>query len=728
MKDSSSNPFPPLELLPSQAVGAPRPRVRALSVPVPRRSVLGWLSGGAALATLPALSACGGGGGGGGGWPVAVAPPPPADPEAPISDERRIEVLETVTRKGWELREGRTREQFVQALAEFMATLPEYAATGVDAETISAWGHFRDGRVHIISANRNSNEVPEPDPGEAPAAVSEKGDAGAALAKAAVELPASATARVLHSFGNSLDRQPTVTVLKRLLGNNGYAVHGGVQGDARVSTLREVQGDGFFYINTHGGASNTIERDNPKAPALYSIQSSTQVSLELEGMPDFKDDLKNWRLTYYNADIFDVGPTGEPIKQLRYGITANFVQKYWKFSDNAIVLINACSSARTSEARWSGAFVSACHNAGAAVYLGWNETVTTDGADKAPRYFVDRLIGANAIRPEDPHQRPFAWDLVMQDMKKKNLTVDSQTKAELLAIPRPGQGKTHLLAPTIERLQVSEYDDELVLLGGFGSVEGVVEIGGKPATMINWKEDRIRVQLPRIGEGCAGPVVARVGDRRSNVRQLTMWTIPFKSEWIDDRYSELRVKGTGTVRLRADVGPARQMPGEAPQQGVVYAIGTRDSTYQQVASGTHPLPPDCSISWTGTQDFAGIPENGTPLPPDTVLMSHFKVDTQSKTAWLGLALGMRDGSVGRLYEHDCRTTGKIAKPLGELDGPTAFARPDMLEAGALVEIPALALTLNKFFSIPPRTFHDEELTVWIDPAVPQWWPESDAAV
>lgn len=702
------------------------PILSPLSAAIGRRAALRWMSGGAALASAPLLlGACGGGGGGGGGMPLLpVAVPPPADPGTPIGDARRLEVIEAVTRKGWELRDGRTREQFVQALADHMATLPEYVATGVDMATITAWGHFRDGRVHIVSANRDISEppVPESDDTAPPAPAF-----AAKTAAAPVELPAEATARVLHAFGNNLDRQPTVAVLTRLLGNGGYAVRDGARGDARLSTLRQVQGDGFFYINTHGGASNTIERDNPTAPALYSLQSSTGVSDELERTPDIQDDLKNWRLTYYTADVFELQPDGQPLRLTRYGITANFVRKYWQFADNAVVFINACSSARTIDLAWSGGFVAACHDKGAGVYLGWNETVSTVGADRAPRYFVDRLLGANAVSPESPNQRAFAWDLVMEDMKVKGKDTDPQTKARLRALPRPGQGKTHLLAPTIERLQVSEYDDELVLFGGFGSVEGKVEIGGSERRVIRWEHDRIRCELPRSGEGCAGPVSVRVGERRSNVRQLSMWTVPFRSEWVDDRYSELRVKGSGTVRLRADLGPARTVPAQEPQHGVVYAIGARDSGYRQVAGGSHPLPGGCSISWSGTQDFPGIPENGSG-DPDTVLMSHFRVDTKTREAAFGLALGLRDASVSTLVENNCGSKDKMARPLGLLEGAEAFARPDMLDAGPLYQIPAIKMELSGRFNIPPRTVHDEELTVWIDRAETQWPPLSDGAV
>ena len=161
--------------------------------------------------------------------------------EPPASAE--ILAIRKVEEKSADLRsQGTTRLDFVRAVAAFMATLPDYAATGVDEGSLTAYGVFRNGRLHMVADNREFDAVPQPLV------------RGGRQALAPTELPGSGWARLMQSFGEtSFTQEPVYDLAAPLENPGGYAVRPGKSGDARLATLRTVSGDGFFYINTHGG-------------------------------------------------------------------------------------------------------------------------------------------------------------------------------------------------------------------------------------------------------------------------------------------------------------------------------------------------------------------------------------------------------------------------------------------------------------------------------------------
>lgn len=431
------------------------------ATPHPRRAFLRGLSGGAAALGLPLwLAACGGGGddgspgngsngpggggggGGGGGTPIDDAVRAAAI--AGVEDHCR-----TLAQQG-----GLTPLAFVEAIAAKLRNEPAYVEVGVDAQTLCAWGVFADGRIHVIANNHTPQRIAS--------ATSATPTRSKALAAAALsEVPGAAKARVMQSFGPDFDGAQVVTDVVGWLQEKGWQAPHGAEQQARLSTLRGLQGDGYFYINTHGGAfTPTLFPGSDQV--MYAIQSSTLVSPAQEALEETIADMAARRLTYFTASngdtIIDNVFGYIPDWDTRYGITANFVDTYWEFADDTVVIINACSSARTNDSKWSAGFVFACHKAGAGVYLGWDNTVTPVGAYRAARYFTDRMLGANSFQPESPTQRPFPWDAVMGDMQKKSLHIDpGEDGAVFRALPNPASTVKQLLAPSIRHLEVSEY-------------------------------------------------------------------------------------------------------------------------------------------------------------------------------------------------------------------------------------------------------------------------------
>lgn len=653
----------------------------ARTVQIPRRAFLRRLSGGAAALGLPLwLAACGGGGdgspgdgsngpgggaggGGGGGTPVDDAVRAAAI--AAVEDHCR-----TLAQQ-----EGLTPLAFVEAVAAKLRTDPAYVEVGVDADTLCAWGMFADGRIHVIA----NNHTPQRASG-ATAATSTRREALAAGALS--EVPGAATARVMQSFGPMFDGADVVTDVVGWLREKGWQVPHGAEQEARLSTLRGLQGQGYFYINTHGGAF-TPTLFPGSGQVMYAIQSSTLVSPAQEALEETIADMAARRLTYFTASNGDLLFGRWPDWDTRYGITSNFVDTYWKFADDSVVIINACSSARTNDSKWAAGFVFACHKAGAGLYLGWDNTVAPVGAYRAARYFTDRMLGANKFQPESPAQRPFPWDAVMGDMQKKSLHIDPGEGAVFLALPNPASTAKQLLAPTIRHLEVSEYMDELRLVGRFGSKVGEVTVDGHKRTIRTWEPERIVVDLPRTGSGSRGAVQVTVRGVRSNLRQLTEWTIPLDYTYVVMEQFGLKIDGPGTIRLRADVGASRDVPGEPPLQSLRYAYDTRDSQIPLTARGSFPTP-KCTLIWTGQATYKAIPDAGYRQS----LMAYMKVDTTAKQGWLGLALGTPSPD---FVQSGCGSSEGIQPGFGTMDAQVWYPSP--LD-GSTDQIPLHSLALS----------------------------------
>ncbi|CAG1019287.1 hypothetical protein BURC_04160 [Burkholderiaceae bacterium] len=656
------------------------------ATPHPRRAFLRSLSGGAAALGLPLwLTACGGGGddatagdgsngpGGGGGGDGDGA----GGGGASVDGAVRAAAIAAVEEHCRTLsqQDGMTPLAFVETVAAKLRTNPVYVEVGVDVQTLCAWGVFADGRIHVIANNLTPQRTASAT-GATPAR-------RAALAAAALsEVPGAARARVMQTFGPMFDGADVVTDVVGWLREKGWQVPHGDEHEARLSTLRGLQGDGYFYINTHGGAF-TPTLFPGSGQGMYAIQSSTLVSPAQEALEETIADMAARRLTYFTASNGNLIFGRWPDWDTRYGLTSNFVDTYWKFASDSAVIINACSSARTNDARWSAGFVFACHKAGAGVYLGWDNTVAPVGAYRAARYFTDRMLGANKFQPESPAQRPFPWDAVMGDMQKKSLHIDPGEGSVFLALPNPASMVKQLLAPSIRHLEVSEYMDELRLIGRFGSKEGEVTVDGQKRTIKTWESERIVVDLPRTGSGSRGAAQVTVHGVKSNLRQLTEWTIPLDYTYVVLEQQGLKIDGLGTIRLRADVGGSRDVPGEPPVQSVRYAYDTRDSQLPLTASGSFPTP-KCTLIWTGQATYKAIPDAGHRQS----LMAYLKVDTTAKLGWLGLALGT---PLPDFVQTGCGSSDGIQPGFGPMDAQVWYPSP--LE-GSTDQIPLHALALS----------------------------------
>jgi hypothetical protein len=555
---------------------------------------------------------------------LGVGIAPAGDPDA-----ARLRTLATVERRSEELlAQNLPVASYLQAIAAFMAAQPEYAAAGVDAETSSAWGRFRDGHLYVVAENRNGAPVPaaRSTPGPAP--------------RADPELPGVAKARLLHSFGPDFETQAPVEEMRAMLQSRGWNVFRGAEGDAHVDTLRGVKGDGFFYINTHGGRGDVDDPNEPEKK-MYMITSSNVVDDDHEKL--FKADLDALRLGYLKArvrdrtvDIYDwTGVRTVNVTATYYGITYRFVDTYMTFAPGSVVFINACFSAKNQP------FVNAFHNKGVALFLGWDGYVNAQGAAyTAAPYFVDRMLGANQYKvKESPPQRPFPSDLVLKDMLAKGIERDSVTGAHLVAKPRLDNPPPPIFAPSIQYVTVDEWTRELTLTGYFGSRVGKVTVDGVELSVAqkDWTTGRIVARdLPVTGAGAKGDVVVTVDGVRSNARQLSQWTIPLNYEWTNvGEKKGLRFAGSGEVRFRADVGGYRLEPAEKPRYKLRGGVANPESKLEVVASGVHVEDSGCTLTASGTDVYYSPARTGAGLGP--ILESFIRIDTEQLRGSLGLA-------------------------------------------------------------------------------------------
>jgi hypothetical protein len=633
--------------------------------------------------------------------------------------------------------QGVSRLEWVRGVAAFMATLPAYRATGVDEDSLTAFGILQNGASHFVVNNREAN-APSTLPGLQAA---EK----VAFASSGPEIPVSGWARLLQSFTSDRLSGPPVNDIASWLENpGGYAIRGGQDGEASLATLRNVKGDGFLYFNTHGGRAPQVQDLNQTHPRVFSLQSSTLVTAASEQQPDIVADLAANRLTYFTAPngTFQPDPaTGvsTAVSDTRYGITGDFVRTYWQLSPNSIVFLNACFSAYTANPDGPQQFIDACWSAGAGAYFGWNWVSNSDTCFKTVRYFVDRLVGANKYQKENPNQRAFPWDLVYQDMASHGLTHDAITGANLVALGRPGGPSSILLDPSIKEVLVDEYAGKVKLEGYFGSQAGKVTIGAKELSGCTWGNDEIVCTLPLTGAGSSGDVYAIVpgemgAERKSNARQLTEWKIPLHYLWTNAYdYPGLKFEGNGNLRLRADVGSYREKPGASPYFPVRGMIPTKDSSLPLTGSGSSTSG-SCTTTLSGSGTFpAEAYGGGAPLA--LVLASAAKVDTNSRQGAIGLGFGAAAGAIPfriTFSGPNCSGSNPAAPAFGLMEGPEMFPSP--LDDTSLFfgPLPAVLVSFDSGFNLLQRKYTDGRfggtLTVeWQGIVAPISPPKIDAA-
>lgn len=517
---------------------------------------------------------CGGSGSSGGGSNEA------------ITDSARAAALDAIAGKLESLQSLDMETANAQMLV-FLQGRSEFEATGIDVDSQSVWGRFRDGRLAIIANNR-------------PFGTTRKVPVKRSVTRSPTHLPDTLQVRLLTGVGDAF--VTVAEILRPWFESAGYT---SANGDASVPSLRAVSGDALFYIEAHGGIG--VRRDDTDA---FSIWTATAVNFDNEQR--FKEDLNDGSLAYMLAS-HNRKPDGTPSEVWHYSITETFVRKYqWRFGPNSMVFFTACSSASLAAVP----FRDALFEAGVSVYVGWSRVVRNDDANYAVEFLMDRLLGANQSSdfndPENPPQRPFPYTDILTEMrartKENGLKYnESEVKpgdppekySRLLFFENPAQ-TTHFaqFAPSIQRLYLIGDDPlkptHLWIKGNFGQdpTDLVVTLGGQalPTTFVGTAI--LECPLPAGAPDLSGDCLVTVRGRKSNPVRLTLYkgTVTLHYSYLGNAFQRI----TANVHFLVDIHKNRFQPGEAPRypQGGerdhnVLVVKTANSTANLTIGGSY---------------------------------------------------------------------------------------------------------------------------------------------
>ncbi len=555
-----------------------------------------------------------------------------------ITDARREVVLDSVKAEFERLLAagGSPATQNTQ-LAAFMTSKPEFEAAGANTDDGCAWGRFTDGRLLILANNRFPDRSPP---------------APFVWGKRALKtyVSKSQQARLMHAFGANFSQvQVPITDMANYLRTDGqFTIAPGIEGDARLTALRAVSGDAFFYLNAHGGRGDT-----KAGTPVYSVGSSTLQNAATDAQAEVKSDFDNNLIVYFEGQTGDVPPRVEKT----YGITAAFVNRYMSFSPNAVVFLNVCFSGDSQIP--TAQFRNALHNKGAGAVLGWTVSCDARTAFDSARYFVDRMVAANTFEKENPEQRAFGVNAVLADMGRKGK--DRDGGSFLKAAYKAGVNDVEL-RPTIERMIMDEFRDVLVLFGSFGDEPGEVTVNNVPGALVgSWANDILEIRIPLSGVGSEGPVVVKVHGKKSKERTLTSWrsTFSFNLPPPGGR-NTLTESATLNVHIRLDVDDIRDEAGGVKKTNPSF-IGfacAKDTTFTWATSGeSRSITGALEEKWTG----GGSPPlvRTAITGPQNAFSCQGAYDPSTKL----ISFGIQNGGPKTIFRKDTGTHDEM--PLGQ---------------------------------------------------------------
>src|ERR1051325_9715795 len=357
--------------------------------------------------------------------------------------------------------------------------------------------------------------------------------------------------------------------LSRQLSTHGYTA---TFDGAPLSSLKGQRNESVLFFNTHGGdfemprfgLDGKLVRDangDLVTDRAYGLWSGTKV--DTNSLATYIADLQAKRLALAFATVsYSTNAAGDeiPANEIHFGITAEWVRHYMTFptENHASIWLGACLSGSADAAPMRAAF----RAAGAEMASGWTDSVTGDGVLSATSFLYDRLLGANQVQPPATPQRPFSYEDCWTELRSKGLhkhpSVDDNGNpaiTEIIYEGASGDNTFGLFAPSLAYVLISEVEDQAILNGIFGTPpedKRHVMIAGSDAAIVSWDPRQIVCSLARAGSGSAGGVQVIVNGLKSNIRQITRWTVNGTYKWTEQGSAHV-VDGTLKLIFRADV-------------------------------------------------------------------------------------------------------------------------------------------------------------------------------
>jgi hypothetical protein len=527
----------------------------------------------------------------------------------------------------------------------YLDALPNVANVGITEGTTTVWANFNNGFSLIIPNNREPSTqadtlvdaqslAPRSSARSRTAAKHVTIPAGRRMMSAlrvpdkGRELPTVPRFRAVNAIGTChINPLPGI---RALLTAGHYA--NANPGAPTVANLKNVNGDGIFYINSHGGAGFDKQQN-----AYYAIWTLDPINIatlgnykamvnrrELVGMLEYSNDAQ-----------------GNCACVMHYGFTSTFVTAYMSFAKNSLVIVDACHSASGP----AGALQQAFKSKGASVYVGWSKSVGAGHAYAAMKYLLDRILGLNLISPEDPEQRAFNIYDVRDDMAAHtSLLIDPQNGSTLTVVQLVDD--FGLLTPSIQFLSPDDngVQSRLIIAGIFGTDPGEgnrsVTINDTPLDNVSWYPTEIQCDIPESGSNASGTVVVTVGTgataRKSNPVNLTEWIgeLTYDRDDPNDMAAQMKVR----VRILADIHSFRDFPGEPPFETTVLFGPARDTRVSMTTSGAYEeVLGNCTDRWTfGQGGEIGTPFGGGGIDGSWTYLG--SVDTKAHKLQLNIAV------------------------------------------------------------------------------------------
>lgn len=451
------------------------------------------------------------------------------------------------------------------ALANYISALPEFADAGVSPDQ-TVWARFKDGRPVVFGAESGVKHGPVQTAHNMPKRIG--------------ELPQGATALLMDRRGLGLGVQDTVDPW---LSRAGYVT--GKSGGTMYELMTMVKDLAVFWFSTHGIFDTAM--DGTRSYLLATDDNF--VFRNASGIPETADELVREEMS--NNGLLVRRVTGP--NEYTWTITHKFVEKYWTFKPDSLIVIDACLLFNKSTpgradigAKFRTALAKVSNNR--ATIIGWDDSVKNNFARDTMTLFFDRVLGANQFNPETPPQRPFpfvsVYHWMMLNNKIKDPSFPEFAEMKLESYPQVSGMYMGQLVPTIKYATPSYTNGKgwsLQLFGDFGVYEPmsniIVTVNGTQLSpvladdtgSIPWWGEGVHVKLPDSMDapGTSGDVVVEVRGHKSNVIPLTQWigTVSQVQKGIWSIGSGANLDITCPVRMTADIHSWRTDPGVRPK-------------------------------------------------------------------------------------------------------------------------------------------------------------------